>query len=114
MSAAPAISVDGLRKSYGSLMAVEDLSFFVNQAEVFALLGPNGAGKTTTIEILEGYRKRDGGQVSVLGLDPQRQGHELRRQMGLMLQEGGVYPQARPGEILRLFASFYPKHEDPD
>ena len=114
MPADPAIRVQGLRKTYGSRVAVEELSFEAAAGEVFALLGPNGAGKTTTIEILEGYRSRDGGQVSVLGLDPQRQPHQLRQQIGLMLQEGGVYPQARPREILRLFASFYHKHDDPD
>jgi ABC-2 type transport system ATP-binding protein len=114
MSPAPAIRVEGLRKSYGSRVAVDDLSFTAESGEVFALLGPNGAGKTTTIEILEGYRTRDGGTVEVLGLDPQKQPRELRRQIGLMLQEGGVYPQVKPREILSLFASFYPKHEDPD
>ncbi|HEX6513243.1 MAG TPA: ABC transporter ATP-binding protein [Chloroflexota bacterium] len=105
--------MEGLRKTYGSRVAVEDLSFQTQAGEVFALLGPNGAGKTTTIEILEGYRSRDAGEVSVLGLDPQRQAPQLRRQIGLMLQEGGVYPQARSREIVRLFASFYPKHDDP-
>jgi ABC-2 type transport system ATP-binding protein len=114
MSSGPAIHVDGLRKTYGSRVAVEDLSFSADPGEVFALLGPNGAGKTTTIEILEGYRGRDAGEVSVLGLDPQREAHKLRQQIGLMLQEGGVYPQARPREILSLFASFYPQHDSPD
>jgi ABC-2 type transport system ATP-binding protein len=114
MPPAPAIDVRGLRKAYGSRVAVEDLSFSAGAGEVFALLGPNGAGKTTTIEILEGYRSRDGGEVSVLGLDPQRQPQQLRQQIGLMLQEGGVYPQARPREILALFASFYSQHQDPD
>src|SRR5581483_6590314 len=109
-----AVQVRDLRKSYGSRVAVDGLSFEAAGGEVFALLGPNGAGKTTTIEILEGYRHRDDGEVSVLGLDPQRQAHQLRQQIGLMLQEGGVYPQARPREILKLFASFYPKHDDPD
>jgi ABC-2 type transport system ATP-binding protein len=110
----PAVRVEGLRKAYGSRVAVDDLSFSAAPGEVFALLGPNGAGKTTTIEILEGYRHRDGGEVEVLGLDPQRQTRRLRQQIGLMLQEGGVYPQARPREILSLFAQFYPTHENVD
>jgi ABC-2 type transport system ATP-binding protein len=114
MSSAPAIHVEGLRKTYGTRVAVEDLSFSAASGEVFALLGPNGAGKTTTIEILEGYRNRDAGEVAVLGLDPGREVHKVRQQIGLMLQEGGIYPQARPREILSLFASFYPKHDDPD
>ncbi|HLG68897.1 MAG TPA: ABC transporter ATP-binding protein [Chloroflexota bacterium] len=114
MSSGPAIRVDGLRKSYGERVAVDGLSFSTQAGEVFALLGPNGAGKTTTIEILEGYRSRDGGEVAVLGLDPQKEPRELRQQIGLMLQEGGVYPQARPREILSLFASFYAQHDDPD
>lgn len=114
MSRGPAIHVEGLRKTYGERTAVDDLSFSADPGEVFALLGPNGAGKTTTIEILEGYRSRDAGEVAVLGLDPQRQAHQLRQQIGLMLQEGGIYPQARPREILSLFASFYPSHDDPD
>jgi len=107
-----AIRVVNLRKAYGSKVAVANLSFDVNVGEVFALLGPNGAGKTTTIEVLEGYRRADAGEVRVLGLDPQRDGRDLRRRMGLMLQDGGIYPQARPREILRLFASFYPSHRD--
>jgi ABC-2 type transport system ATP-binding protein len=81
---------------------------------VFAILGPNGAGKTTTVEILEGYRGRDGGQVSVLGLDPATAGAELRGRVGLMLQGGGIYPQARPREILRLYARFYRHPRNPD
>jgi ABC-2 type transport system ATP-binding protein len=114
MSSAPAIRVEGLRKSYGERVAVDELTFAVQPGEVFALLGPNGAGKTTTIEILEGYRQRDGGEVAVLGFDPQREPRQLRQQIGLMLQEGGVYPQVRPREILALFASFYTNHDDPD
>ncbi len=109
-----AVRVVGLRKSYGSKVAVDELSFDVNAGEVFALLGPNGAGKTSTIEILEGYRKRDSGEVFVLGLDPGRAAPELRQQIGLMLQEGGVYPQAKPREILSLFASFYDRRRNPD
>jgi ABC-2 type transport system ATP-binding protein len=108
-----AISVTDLTKSYGLRRVLDGLSFEVRRGEVFALLGPNGAGKTTTVEILEGYRARDGGTVEVLGIDPSRRGSELRTQVGLMLQEGGLYPGLRVGEALRLFASFYPNPEDP-
>jgi ABC-2 type transport system ATP-binding protein len=108
-----AIDVRGLVKRYGGRAVVDGLTFSVGAGEVFALLGPNGAGKTTTVEILEGYRDRDGGTVSVLGLDPRREAHRLRPKIGLMLQEGGVYPQARPREMLELFASFYPDPEPP-
>jgi ABC-2 type transport system ATP-binding protein len=90
------------------------LTFDVGRGEVFALLGPNGAGKTTTIEILEGYRSADGGSVRVLGLDPSSEGGELRRRVGLMLQQGGFYPTTTPREVLRLFAAFHEKPTDPN
>ena len=110
----PAIAVAGLRKSYDGRAVVDGLDFEVQPGEVFAILGPNGAGKTTTVEILEGYRRRDGGQVSVLGRDPATAGAELRGRVGLMLQGGGIYPQARPREILHLYARFYRDPRDPD
>jgi ABC-2 type transport system ATP-binding protein len=110
----PAISVSGLRKSYAGRAVVDGLDLQVKAGDVFAILGPNGAGKTTTVEILEGYRRRDGGDVRVLGLDPASSGAELRGRVGLMLQGGGIYPQARPREILRLFARFYRNPRDPD
>ncbi len=110
----PAISVRGLRKRYGERSVVDGLSFDVAPGSVFAILGPNGAGKTTTVEILEGYRRRDEGDVRVLGLDPARSGAELRGRIGLMLQGGGIYPQARPREILRLYARFYRRPQDPE
>ncbi|HEX8938718.1 MAG TPA: ABC transporter ATP-binding protein [Candidatus Limnocylindrales bacterium] len=113
-SGTPAVVVRDLRKTYGSRAAVDGLSFEVARGELFAVLGPNGAGKTTTVEILEGYRRADGGEVHVLGLDPARDGAALRARLGLMLQQGGVYPQARPREILRLFARFYADPLDPD
>jgi len=113
-TAAPAISVGGLAKSYAGRAVVDGLSFEVAAGEVFAILGPNGAGKTTTVEILEGYRRRDRGEVRVLGLDPAVAGAELRGRVGLMLQGGGVYPQARPREILHLYARFYRDPRDPD
>ncbi|MCU1427061.1 MAG: transporter ATP-binding protein [Actinomycetia bacterium] len=112
--AALAISVSGLAKQYGTVRAVDDLSFDVRAGEVFGLLGPNGAGKTTTVEILEGYRQPDAGTVRVLGLDPWREGPRLRPQMGVMLQEGGLYPGLRPLELLRLFAAYYDDPDDPE
>ena len=110
----PAIAVAGLRKSYDGRAVVDGLDFKVQPGEVFAILGPNGAGKTTTVEILEGYRRRDSGEVRVLGLDPATAGAELRGRVGLMLQGGGIYPQARPREILHLYARFYRDPRDPD
>jgi ABC-2 type transport system ATP-binding protein len=110
----PAIEIRGLTKRYGSLIAVDDLDLTVAEGETFALLGPNGAGKTTTIECCEGYRRPDVGSVRVLGLDPHRDARSLRPRVGLMLQEGGIYPMARPPEVLRLFASFHAQPLDPD
>jgi ABC-2 type transport system ATP-binding protein len=112
--AAPAVEVRNLVKRYGERAVVDGLSFSVEAGEVFALLGPNGAGKTTTVEILEGYRRADGGHVRVLGLDPSRQGSALKPKIGLMLQQGGLFPQITAREALRLFAAFYPENEDPD
>jgi ABC-2 type transport system ATP-binding protein len=108
-----AIRVERLRKVYGDAAAVEDVSFSVAPGEIFALLGPNGAGKTTTIEILEGYRRADGGTVSVLGRDPQRDG-ALKTLVGVMLQQDGVYPSLRPPEVLNLYASFFADPESPE
>ncbi len=102
-----AIDIRGLVKRYGDVVAVAGLDLRVEPGETFALLGPNGAGKTTTVECCEGYRRPDAGTVRVLGLDPFREGHRLRPRVGLMLQEGGVYPSARPCEVLDLFASFH-------
>ena len=109
----PAIEVRGLSKRYSGRAVVDDLSFSVHAGEVFALLGPNGAGKTTTVEILEGYREADRGSARVLGLDPRREGRLLKPRIGLMLQQGGLFPQITPREALSLFASFYPRPEDP-
>src|SRR5215471_4707585 len=109
----PAISVAGLEKHYGSTRAVDGLSFEVARGEVFGLLGPNGAGKTTTVETLEGYRTPDHGTVRVLGLDPVRDASAVRPQIGVMLQEGGLYPGLRPLELLRLFAAYYDESESP-
>jgi ABC-2 type transport system ATP-binding protein len=110
----PAISVAGLEKHYGSTRAVDGLSFDVARGEVFGLLGPNGAGKTTTVETLEGYRAPDRGAVRVLGLDPVGNAQQLRPRIGVMLQEGGLYPGLRPLELLRLFAAYYDDAESPE
>jgi ABC-2 type transport system ATP-binding protein len=113
-SAEPAIAVRGLTKRYGGVTAVDGLDLDVRAGETLALLGPNGAGKTTTVECCEGYRSPDAGTVRVLGLDPRRDAARLRPRVGLMLQEGGVYPMARPLEVLRLFAAFHADPLDPD
>jgi ABC-2 type transport system ATP-binding protein len=110
----PAVVVDGLTKAYGAHLAVDGLSFSVERGEVFGLLGPNGAGKTTTVETLEGYRKPDGGTVSVLDLDPIGDHRKLTPRIGVMLQDGGLYPGIRPLEALRLFAAYYGDPESPD
>src|SRR5204862_3145616 len=104
-----AIAVRDLRKSYGALEAVRGISFEVEQGEVFALLGPNGAGKTTTVEILEGFRRRDGGRVSVLGFDPATGNRKLKEQMGIVLQTTGVYPYLTVAETVDMFRGYYPK-----
>ena len=103
-----AIVVDGLRKSYGPVEAVRGVSFTVEEGEVFGLLGPNGAGKTTTIEILEGYRKRDAGNVTVLGIDPHQGGRRLRERVGLVLQEAAVPPMLSVIELVELYRGYYP------
>ena len=111
-----AVDVRGLVVRYGQLTAVDGIDLQANAGEVVALLGRNGAGKTSTVETLEGYRRRAAGSVNVLGLDPgERAGaRELARQMGVMLQRGGIYPAMGPAEAVRLFASYYESHEDTD
>ncbi len=103
----PVIEVDGLRKSYGSFEAVHNLSFSVEAGELLAVLGPNGAGKTTTVEILEGYRKRDAGEVRVLGMDPASGGADLRQRIGIVLQECGISPYLTVTEVLTMHAECY-------
>jgi ABC-2 type transport system ATP-binding protein len=108
VNAEPAIEVHDLRKRYGEYEAVRGIDIEVRRGEVFGLLGPNGAGKTTTVEILEGYRARTSGEVSVLGYDPARRAIDLRRRIGIVLQSGGIYSHVTPREALRHWASFYP------
>jgi ABC-2 type transport system ATP-binding protein len=105
--AEPVISVRGLRKSYGALEAVRGIDLEVRPGEVFALLGPNGAGKTTTVEILEGYRPRGEGEVSVLGEDPGRAGRAWRQRIGIVLQSCRLDPYLTVRESLELFAGYY-------
>ena len=102
------IDVEGLRKSYGSLIAVKGVDLTVSEGEVFALLGPNGAGKTTTVEILEGFRTRDAGRVSVLGVDPATHARRLREQMGIVLQSTGIDPYLTVAETIDMYRGFYP------
>ena len=109
-----AISVRGLRKRYGDLEAVRGVDFEIERGEVFGLLGPNGAGKTTTVEILEGYRKRDAGDVTVLGHDPERPGPEFREQIGVVLQQSELWPNLTVRETHRVFAGYYERPRDVD
>ena len=110
----PAITIDNLEKRYGEFVAVDGVSLEVARGETYALLGPNGAGKTTTVEILEGLRRLTRGAVSVLGLDPIINRHDLQPAIGVMLQEGGAYPGARAREILSLLAAFFDNPRSPD
>jgi ABC-2 type transport system ATP-binding protein len=108
------IQVEGLKKHYGDVKAVDGIRFDVQPGEIFGFLGPNGAGKTTTIEIIEGYRKGDEGKVTVLGLDPDRNSHEIKERIGIMLQETALYEDLRVVELLQLFASYYRNPVDTD
>jgi ABC-2 type transport system ATP-binding protein len=107
-----AVAVSDLRKSYDSLEALRGVTFEIAQGEVFGLLGPNGAGKTTTVEILEGYRKRDGGGVTVLGEDPERAGAAWRGRIGVVLQSSAMFPNLTVEESLALFAGYYSRPRD--
>ncbi|NJP32157.1 ABC transporter ATP-binding protein [Micromonospora thermarum] len=109
-----AISVRGLRKAYRETVAVAGVDLDVRRGEVFALLGPNGAGKTTTVEILEGYRKRDAGEVSVLGSDPAAPAADWRSRVGIVLQGTGEFDELTVSEVVRHFAGFYADADDPD
>jgi ABC-2 type transport system ATP-binding protein len=111
---AAAVAVSELRKSYGALDAVRGISFEIAAGEVFGLLGPNGAGKTTTVEILEGYRRRDGGSVSVLGADPEQARSEWRERIGIVLQSSAMHANLTVAEHLALFAGYYTAPRDVD
>ena len=108
MSSNAAVTVHGLRKAYGGLVAVNGIDLTVAQGEVFALLGPNGAGKTTTIEILEGYRRRDAGEVNVLGFDPERNERAFKARIGIVLQEPSVERYLTVEEAVSLYRGYYP------
>jgi ABC-2 type transport system ATP-binding protein len=109
-----AISIRDLRKSYGDYQALRGISFDIAEGEVFGLLGPNGAGKTTTIEILEGYRSRDAGEIDVLGFDPQSAGTSFRERIGVVLQQSQLWPTLTVAETHRMFASYYEHPRDVD
>ena len=106
------VQVEGLRKSYGATVAIDEVSFEVREGEIFGMVGPNGAGKTTIIECLEGLRKPDQGLVRVLGLDPQHDGQSLRGRVGIQLQQSNLPDRMRVWEALDLYASFYPNPID--
>lgn len=106
------IRADRLRKVYGSIIAVDEVSFEVREGEIFGMVGPNGAGKTTTIECIEGLRKPCRGHIQVLGLDPQKDGYTLRPRIGVQLQESALQDRIKVWEVLDLFATFYPRSVD--
>ncbi len=106
------IEVTGLTKRYGGQAVVDDISFHVGKGEIFGILGPNGAGKTTAVECMEGLRRRDGGEVRILGLDPLTNRHRLHQRIGVQLQESQLQEKLRVREALELYASFYPNPAD--
>ncbi|MDR2708213.1 MAG: ABC transporter ATP-binding protein [Nitrososphaerota archaeon] len=108
------IEVTNLKKNYGNLKAVDDISFKVKQGEVFGLLGPNGAGKTTTIEIMEGLRERDSGDIKILGLDPWKDGYEVHKKIGVIPQEFTFFEKTTPKEAIKYYASLFNVKVDAD
>ena len=109
LGAAPVIRVRGLTKRYGDVKAVDGIDFDVAKGQIFGLLGPNGAGKTTTVEILEGLREADAGEVSVLGVDVMRDADAIKPRIGVSLQTAALYPKLTVTELVNLFRSFYPR-----
>ena len=106
------IEVTGLTKRYGGLAVVDDIAFHVDAGEIFGILGPNGAGKTTAVECMEGLRRRDGGEVRILGLDPLTDRHRLHQRIGVQLQESQLQEKLKVREALELYASFYRQPAD--
>jgi ABC-2 type transport system ATP-binding protein len=111
---APLITVQHLVKKYGDLVAVNDVSFSINEDEIFGIIGPNGAGKTTAVECISGVRVPDSGSISISGLSPQKDRNRIREFLGVQLQESSMPPRLKVGEAVKLFASFYPDPVDPD
>ena len=109
----PAVTITNLAKRYGSLQAVDDVSFSIQEGEIFGIIGPNGAGKTTTVECISGLRVPDSGSISVCGLSPQHDRDKVRDFVGVQLQECALPPRLKVGEAMELFASFYPDPLDP-
>lgn len=114
MGVAGAVEVRDLHKAYGELRAVDGVSFHIEEGEIYALLGQNGAGKSTTVEILEGHRQRDAGEVSVLGLDPQTGGRPLRDRIGIVLQSSGIEPELTVAEVIDVYGSAYRRRRSLD
>ncbi len=114
VEACPAISVQHLVKRYGGLVAVNDVSFSIDEGEIFGIIGPNGAGKTTTVECISGLRAQDSGSISIFGLSPQKDRKRIREFLGVQLQQSAMPPRLRVGEAVELFASFYPDPADTD
>jgi ABC-2 type transport system ATP-binding protein len=108
----PVVEVQNLRKTYGSVVAVDGISFAVNEGEIFGMVGPNGAGKTTTIECIEGLRRPDNGSARLLGMDPHAQRQAIAQRVGIQLQESALPPRLRTAEALALFGSFYERRAD--
>src|SRR5215471_12553459 len=114
MNTAEVVTVQHLVKRYGNVRAVNDVSFSIREGEIFGIIGPNGAGKTTCVECISGLRTPDAGAISVYGLSPQKDRNQLRKVVGVQLQQSALPPRLKVGEAVRLFASFYSNPLDPD
>jgi ABC-2 type transport system ATP-binding protein len=108
----PVIQINDLNKTYGDVIAVNDISFEVHDGEIFGMVGPNGAGKTTTIECIEGLRKPDGGEMTVFGLHPEKDGFNLKPRIGIQLQQSELQPRIKVWEVLDLYCAFYERSVD--